>query len=58
MTPSGNLELCFVHIEKLMTNPAVYRLPCSYVRSLLAYCRGYLRVKRLIYQVMMDYKTF
>ena len=40
MTPRGTLGLSFVHIDQLMTDPAVYRLPCSYVTNLLAYCRG------------------
>ena len=42
MTPRGTLGLCFVHIEKLMTHLAVYPLPCSYITSLLAHCRGYI----------------
>ena len=36
MTPRGTFGLSFVHIDKLMSHPAVYRLPCSYVTSLLA----------------------
>ena len=35
-----------------------YCLPCSYVTSLLTYCRGWLRVKRFIYQVTMYCKNF
>ena len=27
MTPRGTLGLCFVHIDQLMTHPAVYTLP-------------------------------
>ena len=38
MTPRGTLGLSFVHIDQLMTHTAVYRLPCSYVTSLLVYC--------------------
>ena len=40
MTPRGTVGLSFVHIDQLMTYPAVYRLLGSYVTSLLAYCRG------------------
>ena len=40
ITPRGALGLTFVHIDQLMTHPAVYRLSRSYVTSLLAYCRG------------------
>ena len=42
MTPRETLGLCCVHIAQLMTPPRSthYPLPCSYVTSLLAYCRG------------------
>ena len=43
MTPRGTFELCCVYTAQLMTHTAIYtqyRLPCSYVTSLLAYCRG------------------
>ena len=40
MTSNGIFGLCFFHIYQLVTHLAVYRLPCSYVTSLLVYCRG------------------
>ena len=40
MTLRETLGLSFVHIDQLMTHPAVYCLPWSYVTNLLAYCRG------------------
>ena len=42
MTPKGTLGLRCVHISQLVTHAMVkhYRLPCSYVTSLLAYSRG------------------
>ena len=42
MTPKGTLGLRCVHIAQLVTHAMVkhYRLPCSYVTSLLAYSRG------------------
>ena len=41
MTPRGPLGLRCVHIAQLVTHAMVkhYRLPCSYVTSLLANCR-------------------
>ena len=40
MTPRDILGLSFVHTDQLMTHLTVYCLSCSYVTSLLAYCRG------------------
>ena len=42
MTPRGTAGLCCVHVDQLITYPAVYTLlfTLHYVTSLLAYCRG------------------
>ena len=60
MTPGGTLGLCCVHIAQLMTHLAIYTLPFT-----LQLCynppgiiQRYLRVKRVVYQVMIDYKHF
>ena len=60
MTPTRTRRLRCVQIAQLMTHPVIYPLlfTCRYVTSLLPYSRAQLRVKRLIYQVMMNCKNF
>ena len=62
MTPRGTLGLCCVHIAQLMTHPAVYTLPftlqlCYKPLVILQRVTKKLRVKRFIYQLMMDSKN-
>ena len=53
----GTLGLCCLHIPQLIRLFKQHRLSCSYVTSLLAYCRKQLTVNRFIYEVMMNCKT-
>ena len=56
----GSLGLQCIYRAQLFIQIAhiYYRLPCTYVASLLTYCRGKLRIKRWIYRIKVVLRYF
>ena len=60
LAPRRTLGLQCIYRAQLIIQIAhiYYRLPCIYVTSLLAYCRGELRIKRCIYKIKVLLRYF